>query len=256
MRYFVGIGLTRYTSQRWSNLRPVSEFVPAKYKADLDLFKKYADQVDHTNPLNFNVNRVYAHLIEQRAHRPKIEEKQPLISFAETWLHLAGDHMSAECRNVMWQAAHGILPVAVFIQRFLKNVNVVCTLCGAAPETRAHLFVECTEVKAIYDLIKDILMVEIPQRAADIILLRLGVDSAVKVIIISELIYTVWSARNRVRVNNTKVTSLTLLSAFKGRLRTRLHADLFRLKTVAFEATWHPLSHVFKVIDDGLVFTF
>jgi len=64
--------------------------VPAKYKADLDLFKKYADQVNHTNPLYFNVNRVYAHLIKQRAHRPKIEEKQPLIYFAETWLHLAG----------------------------------------------------------------------------------------------------------------------------------------------------------------------
>jgi len=72
-----------------SNLGHASEVIPPCYIRTLGLFKSYAAGVDSTLPRNFDVDRVYARLIEQRLRIPMIARKYPIVSFTDTWTQFA-----------------------------------------------------------------------------------------------------------------------------------------------------------------------
>jgi hypothetical protein len=140
------------------------------------------------------------------------------------WKKLQGKNFSPLARNLLWQVSHGILPTRAFLKHRQVITEDKCAVCKSQAENLEHRFIDCpinhptwATLHKILPFIKDFNLTQLmdldfglppsSQRGAEILL--------------SEGLYTLWTARNEVTFERRQHDGLSVRDHVIRRIKVR-----------------------------------
>ena len=134
-RYWTGVAFRNIFPGSWSNHEPHNINPNPYYKtviADLKRFISISDSLPP--PLNV-VKRVYSILLDDATPAPKALGFHDACDRSLAWKRYIKLPLSAESRDLLWQASHEVLSVAFRLFKFHLVKHNLCVLCCASVET-------------------------------------------------------------------------------------------------------------------------
>jgi exonuclease III len=87
--------------------------------------------------------------IKRRLHKNNEYPKRTMRNFTDTWVCINRATSDRKARDLCYLVAHDSLPIATVLANRGINIFNDCKLCGKEKETIRHLFIHCTEIKAL-----------------------------------------------------------------------------------------------------------
>jgi len=243
--YWVGHQLRNHSPAFASNLRPHAEVPSPFYERALRTFREVGSHDPKLAIIDYTAKNVYEVLRKTQVKRPLIIEKYPLIDFCQTWKAVTNRMVTPKARELSWKIAHGVLPVNDYLQRLHIIRHNRCPFCGL-PETLAHLFFACKEVRFLWRWVER-MMTGISGKSAKIgvayVLFKQelnfnGWDATTLLVLSGELKLAIWTQRNRVKYDKIKLGGTDTLRLCIHMVRQRIQADFVRLCRQKFTNLW------------------
>jgi hypothetical protein len=145
------------------------------------------------------------------------------------WRRLRARHLSPRARSILWQISHNILPIKTFLKERNVTVDDTCVVCNTHTETLQHRFFDCQINIPSRELILKILPFLKNLNLNQTMDLDFGLPSSIQrgaEILLSEGLYTLWTARNEVTFGRQQHDGLSVRESVIRCFKVRLKAEL------------------------------
>lgn len=245
--YWVGIHLKKYYT--FSNNSPHSFDMPQYYVECLKQFKEFMKDNPDFQFATASLKTVYILLRKKVAIIARVVNLHPSIDFNIVWKSCHNKFISPEVRNLSFQIAHDIVATNMRLWTINITNDKDCTLCKASIEFMDHLFVKCKFVKSLWMWLEDLFYKTCNHRlkiTPELVLYKqfmkldkLSIfEKDLILLLISELVYTIWVHRLNVKYDKAKSSTEVIQSMFRKRLATRIRVDYQRFNEIDFDLRW------------------
>ena len=242
--YWLGIQLRNFRPEYASNLIPHSIKIPKFYKNSLKIFLKIADLDVNLDKLT--TKQIYNILLNDKILKPKVEKQYPDVDFGITWRIFKDPMIEPFRKDLSYRVAHHVLPTNSYL--FNKNISRTksCYFC-TGEETLQHLFLYCPLVKPFINYVELLLTSHtnspIILSFPDLIFHNFHKFSDPHLnrlvhFILTEIKYTIWHTRNKVKKEHITATTDTLTYHFINNIIKKIKCDFYKYNIQHFTKLW------------------
>ena len=242
--FWISFHLRKLKPEYASNTIPHSINTPKFYQNSLKVFNKITDL--DIDPTKITTKQIYNVLLDEITQKPKVTKNFPDVDFSTTWRQFKNPMIEPYQKDLSFRVAHQVLPTNTYL--FSKNISKTksCHFC-TGEETLQHLFLDWPMVKPFINYAE--LLITAHTNIPTILTFSnfifhnlpkisdLYLDRPVHYIL-SEIKYTIWHIRNKVKHDQYTATTDTLTYHFVNTIIKRIKLDFSRYNTQHFTNIW------------------